>query len=110
MIYLRRWYRLLPEQVGPMNEYFHLFVLPAYVRHGAKLMERRVTADGRIMAVWEYESRQAHEEIEERFAQDEVHVKAREYLSRVGPLFVEKGEAFFATLAELRNFEQGETF
>jgi 8-oxo-dGTP diphosphatase len=93
MIYRRRTYRVLPEQVDVFTEFFHECLLPNQMKHGARLVGRWVSeARDEVVAIWEYESREEFEQIQERVRADELHRQAQERRRELGELFVEVKE------------------
>ena len=93
MIYRRKTYKVTPEQCEKMNGYFHEYLLPNQLKHGARLVGRWTNeARTEIVAIWEYESREEHEEIEARVQADEMHARAQARRQELGPLFEEARE------------------
>lgn len=89
MFYVRETDRVLPEKVNDINEVFHEYLLPVYIKHGAKLVGRWVTGlqQDEVISIWEYPSYEEYVKIKERVVGDEMYQAAQ---MRVGPLFLEK--------------------
>ena len=52
MIYRMRTYQAVPESIERFNAFFEEHLLPTQLRHGARLVGRWSTEDGRIVAIW----------------------------------------------------------
>ncbi|HET7580253.1 MAG TPA: NUDIX domain-containing protein [Bacillales bacterium] len=95
MIYRRKTYRIDPEHYERFNEFFHKFLYPNQMKHGAQLVGRWGTKDrDEITAIWEYESLEAYEKIEQAVREDEMHRKAQERRQQMEPLFYESKQDF----------------
>ncbi|MFP3472453.1 NIPSNAP family protein, partial [Micrococcus sp. SIMBA_144] len=57
MIYRRKTYTIQPEKLDEFNEFFHTYLYPNQLKHGAKLVGRWVNeTQNEITATWQYES------------------------------------------------------
>lgn len=56
-----RIYQAVTENLPVFHEFFCAFLLPVQLRHGARLVGRWETEDGRVVAIWEYDDRAAYE-------------------------------------------------
>ena len=63
-------------------------------RHGARLVGRWETHDDRVVAIWEYDDREAYERINSAVVADPASAVAQKYRATIGPLFTEREEAF----------------
>jgi hypothetical protein len=54
MLYRMRIYQAVTENLPVFHEFFCAFLLPVQLRHGARLVGRWETEDGRVVAIWEY--------------------------------------------------------
>ena len=64
MIYRMRIYEPVRANLPLFHDFFLTQLLPVQLRHGARLIGRWETDDGRVVAVWEYDDRSAYERIE----------------------------------------------
>lgn len=95
MIYRRKTYKIDPEQYERFNRFFHEYLYPNQMKHGATLVGRWVTeAKDEITAIWEYENMEAYENIEQLVRADEMHKKAQEQWRQMEPLFYESKQDF----------------
>jgi len=53
VFYRMRIYQAVPENLPVFHEFFRRWLLPIQQRHGARLIGRWETDDGRVVAVWE---------------------------------------------------------
>ena len=79
MIYRMRIYDGVQASIAAFNTFFEQHLLPVQVRHGARLVGRWQTEDDRIVAVWEYDSRECYEQIQAAVRRDPDSVKALEF-------------------------------
>lgn len=79
MFYRRKSYLVYPEIVDSFNEHFNQTLLPAQLKYGSRLVGRwmRTNEDDtvEIFAIWEYDSYEAYEAIEQKVRSDEAHLK-----------------------------------
>ncbi|WP_107660599.1 NIPSNAP family protein [Nocardia suismassiliense] len=89
-----RIYRAVEENLAIFHDFFQEHLLPVQLRHGARLVGRWETEDARVVAVWEYDSREAYERVQAAVVADPETKRAQEYRRRLPPLFTEKDEIF----------------
>jgi 8-oxo-dGTP diphosphatase len=95
MLYMRKTYKINPETLEVFNEFFHTYLLPNQMKHGAKLVGRWVTeAKDEIVAIWEYKDYETYEKIEQLVREDELHHLAKEKLKELAPLYIESKQDF----------------
>ncbi|ONI92446.1 hypothetical protein ALI22I_04130 [Saccharothrix sp. ALI-22-I] len=94
MIYRMRIYTAVPENLPAFHEFFRDWLLPVQLRHGARLVGRWETEDGRVVAVWEYDSREAYEQVEAAVRADPDARRAQEHRAGLPPLFTSREEVF----------------
>ena len=94
MIYRLRIYKAVPENVQTFHAFFRDHLLPIQERHGARLVGRWETHDGRVVAIWEYDDRGAYERINSAVVADPASAVAQKYRATLGPLFTEREEVF----------------
>jgi NIPSNAP len=46
-----RIYRAVPENLATFHDFFRRYLLPVQLRHGARLVGRWETEDGRVVAI-----------------------------------------------------------
>jgi 8-oxo-dGTP diphosphatase len=64
MIFKRKTYRVKPEKLNEINNFFHTNVYPLHVKNGAKLVGRWVNdTKDEILVIWEYSSMEHYERI-----------------------------------------------
>ena len=96
MLYRMRIYRAVPENLAAFHEFFRDYLLPVQLRHGARLIGRWQTDDNRVVAVWEYDDRQAYESIDAAVRDDPATQRAQEQRTRLPTLFTTKEETFMS--------------
>jgi NIPSNAP protein len=97
MIYRLRTYQAVPENLDRFNEFFEQHLLPTQLRHGARLVGRWSTEDGRVVAIWEYESRAEYERIQSAVAADPETARAQQIRATLPPLFTNMTETFMVS-------------
>ncbi len=97
MLYRMRIYRAVPENLAAFHEFFRDYLLPVQLRHGARLIGRWQTDDSRVVAVWEYDDRQAYERIDAAVRADPATERARSQRARLPTLFTTKEETFMSS-------------
>jgi len=93
-IYRMRIYEAVPENLPAFHRFFRERLLPVQLRHGARLVGRWETEDGRVVAVWEYDSREAYERIAQAVRNDPGSLAAQEFRATLGPLSTSCEEVF----------------
>jgi hypothetical protein len=94
MFYRMRIYQSVRENLPLFHEFFRSHLLPVQLRHGARLVGRWETEDGRVVAVWEYDDRAAYERIEAAVRIDPDSVKAQQHRAELPPLITAQEETF----------------
>ena len=64
MIYRIRTYKPDAERLETCHKVFYESVLPVHKKHGARLVGRWQSEDGRIVVIWEYDSKADCERIQ----------------------------------------------
>ncbi len=83
------------------NHFFHTYLYPNQLKHGAKLIGRWVNeSQTEITAMWEYESVEHYHSIEKDIQQSELHRAAQEKRKENGHLFLECHEEFLSSTSE----------
>jgi NIPSNAP len=90
MIYRRKKYLLDPSIVVQFNEHFNNTLLPTQLEYGARVVGRWMTTNQNnnvteIFAIWEYDSKEDYEEIENKVKAD------IEYVNRVQSWYKQMG-------------------
>ncbi len=78
MIYRMRVYQAVRENLPVFHDFFRSYLLPVQLRHGARLVGRWETQDGRVVAIWEYDDQAAYERIEAAVRADPDATKAQQ--------------------------------
>lgn len=100
MIYRMRTYAIVRENLGRFNEFFEEHLLPTQVRHGARLVGRWSTDDDRVVAIWEYDSRDEYDRIQRAVTLDPATASAQSVRASLPQLFTSMTETFMvSTLA-----------
>lgn len=108
MIYRMRIYQAVRDNLPAFHDFFREYLLPVQLRHGARLVGRWETEDGRVVAVWEYDNRAAYERIEADVRTDPDSLRARERRSELPPLIIGREEVFMsATLTDAGRHSPG---
>ena len=95
-----RIYKAVPEGIDSFNRFFNERLLPVQLRHGARLIGRWQTEDHRIVAVWEYDSKESYERIQQAVRSDPDSAAAQRYRrENLQELFLEQEEAFMVSTA-----------
>ncbi|WP_280396358.1 NIPSNAP family protein [Nocardia brasiliensis] len=89
-----RIYRAVEENLAIFHDFFREHLLPVQLRHGARLVGRWETEDARVVAVWEYDNREAYERVQAAVIADPATKWAQEYRRQLPALFSEKDEIF----------------
>jgi hypothetical protein len=87
-------YQAVEENLAIFHDYFRRHLLPVQLRHGARLVGRWETEDGRVIAVWEYDDRESYERIQAAVAADPATRWAEELRRELPPFFTERDEVF----------------
>jgi hypothetical protein len=72
-----RIYDTVRENLPLFRDFFREHLLPVQLRHGARLVGRWETEDGRVVAVWEYDDRAACERIQAAVRRDPTRAEPR---------------------------------
>lgn len=94
MIYRMRTYDGVRANIAVFNTFFEKHLLPMQLRHGARLVGRWLTEDDRIVAVWEYDSRESYEQIEAAVRRDPDATQAQAIRRTLPTLYREMHETF----------------
>ena len=97
MIYRMRIYNAVQENLPVFHRFFQEHLLPIQLRHGARLVGRWQTQDGRVVAVWEYDDTAAYEDIQRAVREDPDSLAAQEYRKGLGPLFIDYEETLMTS-------------
>ena len=97
MLYRMRIYQAVPENLPAFHEFFRRWLLPLQQRHGARLVGRWETDDGRVVAVWEYDDRAAYQRIESAVRRDPDLILAQQHRALLPPIITSKEEVFMSS-------------
>jgi hypothetical protein len=96
-----RSYQTVRENLPLFHEFFRTYLLPVQLRHGARLIGRWEAEDGRVIAVWEYDDRDAYERIDAAVRADPDSIRAQQHRAELPPLITGQQETFMVpTTAE----------
>lgn len=101
MIYRRKTYAIKPERIADFNEFFHEYLYPNQLKHGAKLIGRWVNeSQDEITAIWQYDSFDHYEEIESEIRESILHTKAKVRRQDLGDLYLDSKQEFLTSTSE----------
>lgn len=100
MIYRMRIYQAIAENLEIFHDFFSTHLLPVQLRHGARLVGRWETDDGRVVAVWEYDDHQAYERVQSAVNADPATARAQLLRQELPEFFTEKDEVFMKLAPE----------
>jgi NIPSNAP len=102
MLYRMRIYQAVPANLPAFHDYFRDHLLPVQQRHGARLVGRWETEDNRVVAIWEYDDRDAYARIQAAVESDPDFVTAQKQRDSLPPLFTEKKDVLMtSTVSDL---------
>jgi 8-oxo-dGTP diphosphatase len=100
MIYRRKTYKIKPEKLEAFNRFFHKYLYPNQMKHGARLIGRWVNdSKDEILAIWEYRDIEHYENIEEMIKMSDLHQTAKEKRKEIGDLYIESNQDFLTSTA-----------
>jgi hypothetical protein len=94
MLYRIRRYAAVPENLPVFHDFFHRYLLPVQLRHGARLVGRWESESNEVLAIWEYDDEAAYRHVAAAVAADPDGVAAQRLRAELPPLFTEKHESF----------------
>jgi hypothetical protein len=97
-----RIYDAVRENLPVFHDFFRAHLLPVQLRHGARLIGRWETDDGRVVAIWEYDDRAAYERIEAAVRRDPDTLRAKEHRAALPPLITAQKEIFMTTTVQIQ--------
>jgi NIPSNAP protein len=74
------------ENLPVFHDFFRTYLLPVQLRHGARLVGRWETEDGRVVAIWEYDDLAAYERIQAAVRADPGFRRAQEQRAQLPSL------------------------
>lgn len=89
-----RIYQAVSENMPLFHDFFQTRLMPVQQRHGARLVGRWETEDGRVVAIWEYDDRASYERIQAAVATDPDSYEAQRVRRKLPALFTAKDEVF----------------
>ncbi|MFI8686996.1 NIPSNAP family protein [Rossellomorea sp. NPDC077527] len=97
MVYRVRTYEIIPNVVPQFNHFFHEYLLPNQLLHGAELIGRWVNEKRtKITAIWKYESMEHYKQIEECIKRTSLHQLAQTHRSTIEPLYISTNEEYWS--------------
>lgn len=95
MLFRRKMYTIKPEMLETFNHFFHTYLLPNQLTHGATLIGRWVNTDKtEIMAMWGYRDMADFERVDQAIRASELHETAQAYRKTLPALFETSSEDF----------------
>jgi len=89
-----RIYDTVRENLPMFHQFFRVHLLPVQLRHGARLIGRWQTDDGRVVAIWEYDDRSSYERIAAAVRSDPDSRAAQRHRAQLPPLITAQEETF----------------
>jgi 8-oxo-dGTP diphosphatase len=101
MIYRRKQYKINPDRYHEFNKFFHTYLLPNQYKNGAKLVGRWVSENKEeVTAIWEYQSYESYQKIEEKVKSDELHHLAQEHRPKIKEIILESRQDFLTSTGD----------
>lgn len=95
MLFRRKSYTINPDMFDTFNHFFHTYLLPNQLTHGASLVGRWVNeSKTEIMAMWAYRDRADFERVDAAIRESEHHQTAQNYRQTLPSLFETSSEDF----------------
>lgn len=89
-----------PEKLEEFNSFFHKYLYPNQMKHGAKLVGRWVNdSKDEILAIWEYKNIEHYQNIEDKIKNSDLHQTAKEKRKELGDLYIESNQDFLTSTA-----------
>jgi NIPSNAP len=95
-----RIYQTVRENLPVFHEFFRTYLLPVQLRHGARLVGRWETEDGRVVAIWEYNDAAAYEQIQAAVRADPDSEVARQHRTDLPSLITATEEVFMSSTVQ----------
>jgi hypothetical protein len=102
MYYRMRTYQAVQENLARFNAFFEDYLLPIQLRHGSRLVGRWTTDDGRVIAIWEYDSEAEQARIQRAVDADPDSARALEHRATLPELFTSKSDCFMRSTLRKR--------
>jgi len=101
MLFRRKTYKLHPGKRTEFDRFFHTYLYPNQIKHGARLVGRWVNeAEDEVFAIWQYDSMEHYEKIEQEIRSSELHQQAQGIRTSLGALYSESKQDFWTSTAE----------
>lgn len=95
-----RIYQTVREHLPLFHDFFRTYLLPVQLRHGARLIGRWEAEDGRVIAVWEYDDRDAYGRIDAAVRADPDSIEAQQHRAELPLLTTAQQETFMVSTTE----------
>ncbi|MGB5946015.1 NUDIX hydrolase [Paenisporosarcina sp.] len=101
MLFRRKSYTIKPQMYDTFTHFFHTYLLPNQLTHGASLVGRWVNeSKTEIMAMWAYRDRADFERVDAAIRESELHQTAQNYRQTLPPLFETSSEDFMESTGD----------
>jgi len=96
MLHRRKTYTIRPERLQEFTEFFHTYLYPLQISHGARLVGRWVNeAEDEVIAIWEYRDREHYEQVDRDVRGSTLRREAMKKRARLGKnLYIKSTEDF----------------
>ncbi|ASI34298.1 MULTISPECIES: NUDIX domain-containing protein [unclassified Exiguobacterium] len=96
MLHRRKTYTIRPERLQEFTEFFHTYLFPLQISHGARLVGRWVTeSEDEVIAIWEYRDREHYEQVDRDVRNSALRREAMKKRARLGKnLYIKSTEDF----------------
>jgi hypothetical protein len=102
MLFRMRIYQAVPANLPAFHDFFREFMLPVYQRHGARLIGRWETEDDRVVAIWEFDDREACERVQAAVESDPDFIAAIKHKETLPELYTEMKDVLMtSTVSDL---------
>ncbi|WP_226675164.1 NUDIX domain-containing protein [Mesobacillus jeotgali] len=97
MFFQRKTYKIKPDKLNEINNFFHTTVYPVHIKNGAKLIGRWVNeTKDEILVIWEYTSMEQYERINDLLKNSNPYNIA---MKNVEGFYTEANENFMSSTA-----------
>lgn len=107
MLYRMRVYQAVKKNLPVFHGFFRTHLLPVQLRHGARLVGRWETQDGRVVAIWQYDDATAYEQIQAAVRADPDSRRARDRRAQLPTLITATEQVFMSSTVDAASQADG---
>ncbi len=98
MLYRRKIYQIESSMYETFTHFFHTYLLPNQLTHGAEFIGRWVNEQQtEIMAMWAYADKGHYEAVDAAIRASDLHTEAQTYRKTLPSLFLTSKEEFLTS-------------